>query len=209
METAQYWSVDVLIVGAGVAGIGSAYHLRRQCPEKSVLVLESKSTFGGTWVTHRFPGVRSDSDLYTYGYRFKPWTGAPLATGAEILKYLGEVIDENGLAPIFRYNHRITRASWCSETNRWHVDALQTDTGSQVRIFARFLWMCQGYYRHEHGYTPQWKGMERFPGQIVHPQAWPEDLDTTGEKVVVIGSGATAATLVPAIASRCEHVTLL
>jgi cation diffusion facilitator CzcD-associated flavoprotein CzcO len=200
---------DVLIVGAGVSGIGSAYHLRTQCPEKSLLILEAMDTFGGTWVTHRFPGIRSDSDLYTYGYRFKPWSGAPIATGAQILTYLGETIEENDLARHIRYRHRIRSASWSSRENRWVVEATRTDTGETVQIRARFLWMCQGYYRHSAGYTPEWQGMDRSTCRIVHPQHWPDDLDCTGKTVVVIGSGATAATLVPAIASICKHVTML
>jgi cation diffusion facilitator CzcD-associated flavoprotein CzcO len=200
---------DVLIVGAGVSGIGSACHLRTQCPEKSFLILEAMDTFGGTWVTHRFPGIRSDSDLYTYGYRFKPWSGAPIATGAEILQYLGETIEENDLAGHIRYQHQIRSADWSSEESCWLVEATRTDTGEMVQIRARFLWMCQGYYRHSTGYTPEWKGMERSICRIVHPQHWPDDLDYSGKTVVVIGSGATVATLVPAIASACKHVTLL
>jgi len=201
--------VDVLIVGAGVSGIGSAYHLRTQCPERSFLVLEAMDTFGGTWVTHRFPGIRSDSDLYTYAYRFKPWYGDPIATGAQILTYLGEIIAENDLARSIRYRQRIRSASWSGEDNCWIVAAERTDTGELMQIRARFLWMCQGYYRHSDGYTPKWKGMDRSTCRIVHPMRWPDDLDCAGQTVVVIGSGATAATLVPAIASVCKHVTLL
>jgi cation diffusion facilitator CzcD-associated flavoprotein CzcO len=200
---------DVLIVGAGMSGVGGAYHLTRQCPQLSFVVLDAQSTFGGTWITHRFPGIRSDSDLYTFGYRFKPWTGAPLATAAEILKYMGEVIDENGLARHIRYGHRIDRASWSSVDNRWVVDATRTDTGEARRFTTSFLWMCQGYYRHAEGYTPEWTGMADFAGRIVHPQTWPEDLDYRGKRVVVIGSGATAATVIPAIAADCAHTTLL
>ena len=191
---------DVLIVGAGISGIGGAYHLTAQLPGTSFVVLESQESFGGTWLTHRYPGIRSDSDLYTFGYRFKPWTSAPIATAAEILSYMGEVIAENGLAPHIRYRHRISSASWSSQTNRWTIEAVSTDSGEAVSFTANFLWMCQGYYRHSEGYTPQWQGMETFKGRIVHPQRWPEDLDTSGKNVVVIGSGATAATLIPAIA---------
>lgn len=201
--------VDVLIVGAGVSGLGSACHLRTQCPDKSFLVLDAMDTCGGTWVTHRFPGVRSDSDLFTYGYRFKPWTGAPIATGAQILKYLGETVDEHHLAPHIRYRHRILSADWSGGENRWVVAAERTDTGEVVRVRAKFLWMCQGYYRHSAGYTPAWEGLHRSTCRIVHPQHWPADLDCTGKRVVVIGSGATAATLVPALAPVCAHVTLL
>jgi cation diffusion facilitator CzcD-associated flavoprotein CzcO len=200
---------DVLIVGAGISGIGAAYHLSEQCPDKSFVVLEGLESFGGTWLTHRYPGIRSDSDLYTFGYRFKPWVGAPIASGEEILRYMGEVIAENDLAPHIRYRHRITNASWSSKDNLWTVDALRTDTNETLRFTANFLWMCQGYYRHAEGYTPHWKGMEDYKGKIIHPQTWPEDLDYKGKKVVLIGSGATAATLVPAIAGDCAHVTVV
>lgn len=148
--------VDVLVVGAGISGIGGAYHLTKQCPGKRFVVLESQATFGGTWTTHRFPGIRSDSDLYTFGYRFKPWTGAPIATAAEILTYLDEVIDENDLGRHIRYQHRIETASWSSADNLWTIEATRTDTGEALRFTASFLWMCQGYYRHAEGYTPTW-----------------------------------------------------
>jgi cation diffusion facilitator CzcD-associated flavoprotein CzcO len=200
---------DVLIVGAGISGIGGAYHLTKQCPGESFVVLEALDNFGGTWWTHRYPGIRSDSDLHTFGYRFKPWTSAPIATAAEILSYMGEVIAENDLAQHIRYHHTIASANWSSAENLWTIEATRTDTGEAVRYTTNFLWMCQGYYRHSKGYTPQWDGMETFKGRIVHPQTWPEDLDYIGKKVLVIGSGATAATLVPAIAADCAHVTML
>jgi cation diffusion facilitator CzcD-associated flavoprotein CzcO len=200
---------DVLIVGAGISGIGAAYHLTKQCPGTSFVVLESQASFGGTWLTHRYPGIRSDSDLYTFGYRFKPWTSAPIATAAEILNYMGEVIEENDLKRHIRYRHNIGSARWSSAENIWTIEATRADTGEKVRFAANFLWMCQGYYRHSKGYTPAWKGMETFKGRIVHPQTWPEELDFTGKNVVVIGSGATAATLIPAIAADCGHVTML
>jgi cation diffusion facilitator CzcD-associated flavoprotein CzcO len=200
---------DVLIVGAGISGVGGAYHLTQQCPDKTFVILDSLESFGGTWQTHRYPGIRSDSDLYTFGYRFKPWTGAPIASAEEILSYMGEVIEENDLGRHIRYRHRIGKASWSSADNLWTIEAVRTDTGETRRFTASFLWMCQGYYRHSEGYTPDWPGMSDFKGRIVHPQTWPEDLDYAGKKVVVIGSGATAATLVPAIAGDCGHVTLL
>jgi cation diffusion facilitator CzcD-associated flavoprotein CzcO len=200
---------DVVIVGAGISGVGGAYHLTQQCPGTHFVVLEEQESFGGTWVTHRYPGIRSDSDLYTFGYRFKPWTSAPIATAAEILSYMGEVIDENDLARHIRYRHRIASASWSSRDNRWTLTATRADTAETVRFTAKFLWMCQGYYRHSRGYTPEWSGMDSFNGLIVHPQNWPEDLDYAGKRVVVIGSGATAATLIPAIAADCAHVTML
>lgn len=201
--------VDVLIVGAGISGIGAAHHLTEQCPGTSFVVLEALESFGGTWLVHTYPGVRSDSDLYTFGYRFKPWVGPPIATAEQIRKYLGEVIEESGIGEHIRYEHRITSAAWSSETNQWTVEVTRTDTGEQLRFTTGFLWMCQGYYKHAEGYTPDWPGMDRFRGEIVHPQTWPEDLDLDGQRVVVIGSGATTATLVPAIADRCEHVTVL
>jgi cation diffusion facilitator CzcD-associated flavoprotein CzcO len=207
--TAKTEHVDVLIVGAGISGIGGAYHLTHQRPGTRYVVLESQESFGGTWWTHKYPGIRSDSDLYTFGYRFKPWTGTPIATADEIRKYMGEVIEENGLAPHIRYRHRIDHAHWSSQDNLWTIGATRTDTGEAVRFTANFLWMCQGYYRHAEGYTPEWPGMERFKGSLIHPQSWPEDLDYAGKKVVVIGSGATAATVVPAMAPTAGHVTML
>src|SRR5271163_1388994 len=200
---------DVLIVGAGISGVGGAYHLTTQCPGTSFVVLEAKETFGGTWITHKYPGIRSDSDLHTFGYRFKAWTGVPIATAEEILTYMGEVIDENNLAPHIRYRHKISSARWSSHDNLWTIKGARTDTDETFRFTANFLWMCQGYYRHEQGYTPHWDGMEAYQGRIVHPQSWPEDLDYRGKTVLVIGSGATAATLIPAMAAECGHITML
>lgn len=200
---------DVLIVGAGISGVGGAYHLKTQCPDKSFVVLEGLENFGGTWWMHRYPGIRSDSDLYTFGYRFKPWVGAPIASAEEILKYMGEVIDENDIGQHIRYGHQITSATWSTADKRWTIEGVRKDTGEAVRFTCNFLWMCQGYYRHSEGYTPEWEGMSTFKGRIVHPQTWPEDLDYKGKKVIVIGSGATAATLVPAIAGDTAHTTLL
>ncbi len=201
--------VDVLIVGAGISGIGSAYHLQEQSPGKSYVILEMKDTFGGTWETHKYPGVRSDSDLYTFGYRFKPWIGAPIATSEEILRYMGEVIEENGIGPHIRYGHRITRAAWDSKTNLWTVDAVRSSDGAEVSFTANFLWMCQGYYDHEKPYMPDWPGMDRYKGKLIHAQLWDPKIDYTGKKVLVIGSGATAATVIPAFAEKAAHVTML
>src|SRR3954462_3170260 len=200
---------DVVIAGAGISGVGAAYHLTRQCPGTSFVVLETQNTFGGTWSTHRYPGIRSDSDLHTFGYRFKPWTSAPIASAKEILSYMGEVIEENGLARHIRYQHTISSARWSSEEKLWTIDALRTDTGERLRFTANFFWMCQGYYRHSQGYTPEWPAFDKFKGRIVHPQKWPDDLDYKRKNVVVIGSGATSATLIPAIAGDCAHVTML
>ena len=172
-------------------------------------MLETQESFGGTWLTHKYPGIRSDSDLYTFGYRFKPWKGAPIATSAEILSYMREVIAENDLGRHIRYRHHIDRASWSGADNRWTLEAHRTDTGERCVFTANFLWMCQGYYRHSSGYTPAWEGMADFAGTIVHPQTWPENLDYRGKRVVVIGSGATAATIIPAMAPACAHITML
>lgn len=200
---------DVLIVGAGISGVGGAYHLTQQCPGKSFVVLDALDAFGGTWRTHKYPGVRSDSDLYTFGYRFKPWTTAPVATGEEILKYMGEVIAENDLGRHIRYRHKVLSASWSSRENLWTIEARRTDTGETLHFRAIFLWMCQGYYHHDQGYTPEWKDMELFEGTLVHAQTWPEDLDYRDKNVLVIGSGATTATVVPAIAADTRHTTVL
>ncbi|MBV9564901.1 MAG: NAD(P)/FAD-dependent oxidoreductase [Bradyrhizobium sp.] len=200
---------DVLIVGAGISGIGSAYHLTKQLPDTSFVILESQQTFGGTWWTHKYPGIRSDSDLHTFGYSFKPWVGPPIASAAEILAYMGEVIADNDLGRHIRYGHRIVSASWSSESKLWTIAAVKSDNDEPVTFTANFLWMCQGYYRHSEGYTPEWQGMKDFKGRIVHPQCWPEDIVLDGKQVVVIGSGATAATLIPNIADHCAHVTML
>jgi monooxygenase len=201
--------VDVLIVGAGVSGIGAAHHLREQFPDRSFVILDAQDNHGGTWWTHRYPGVRSDSDLFTYGYRFKPWRGPSIAAGEEILNYLDEVIEEDDLGRHIRYHHRVTAASWSTEDRRWTVDVTRGDTGEQLQFTTDFLWMCQGYYNHEKPYQPQWEGLDRFQGLVIHPQQWPQDLDLAGKRVVVIGSGSTAATLIPAIAQEAEHVTML
>ena len=201
--------VDVLIVGAGISGIGAAYHLTHQLPGTRFVILEALEGFGGTWRTHTYPGIRSDTDLYTFGYRFKPWSGPPIATAAEIQNYLGEVIAENDLARHIRFRHRVLRASWSGAEGRWTIEAQRTDTGEPVRLTAGFLWMCQGYYRHYSGFTPDWPGMAEFQGPIVHPEAWPDDLAWRGKRILVIGSGATAATLIPAMADDAAHVVML
>ncbi|MEO5899444.1 MAG: NAD(P)/FAD-dependent oxidoreductase [Ilumatobacteraceae bacterium] len=205
--------VDVLIVGAGISGIGAACHLQEQRPGTTFAIVDALDSFGGTWWTHRYPGVRSDSDLFTFGYRFKPWLGTPIATSDEILRYLGEVIDEHELKPLIRYQHRVDSAEWSSDEQRWTVHMTRTDpltgAGTDVMMTTGFVWMCQGYYRHNTGYTPEWPGFDRFAGEVLHPQEWPADVDLAGKRVVVIGSGATAATLIPNIADDCAHVTML
>jgi cation diffusion facilitator CzcD-associated flavoprotein CzcO len=201
--------LDVLIVGAGISGIGAAHALRRNCPDRTFAVLDAFESFGGTWWSHRYPGVRSDSDLFTYGFRFKPWRGAPIASRAQILSYLGEVIEEYDLERHFRYGCRVLQAEWDSAASLWRIQGVHGPERSAFSFTCGFLWMCQGYYEHAQGYTPEWPGMADFQGAIVHPQTWPEDLVYRGKRVVVIGSGATAVTLLPALAADCEHVTML
>ena len=201
--------LDVLIVGAGISGVAGAYYLRRDCKDIRFTILENEDSFGGTWWTHRYPGIRSDSDLHTFGYSFKPWVGPPIATAEEIRKYMGEVIEENELAPYIRYRHRVTSAEWSSADGHWRITAECNETGETKRFTANFLWMCQGYYRHNEGHMPDWEGTETFKGTLVHTEEWPEDLDYTDKRVVVIGSGATAATVVPAMAGKAKHVTML
>lgn len=208
-EADQPEHFDVLIVGAGISGIGGAVHLKTRLPGKSFVILENQDGFGGTWRTHTYPGIRSDSDLYTFGYRFKPWTGRPIASAEAILEYMGEVIDENGLDRHIRYAHTVLTAAWSSDAGLWTVTARRGDDGATQTYTATFLWMCQGYYRHSQGYTPEWPGMDRYLGVVVHPQTWPEDLNYADRNVLVIGSGATAATLIPAMAERTRHITML
>jgi len=200
---------DVIVVGAGISGIGSAYHLQTQCPDKRFVILEAQDRFGGTWNTHKYPGVRSDSDLYTFGYRFKPWVGPPIATGEEIQKYLNEVIEDNGLDRAIRYNTAITRCSWSSDAKRWTVETSDAAGTPGQTYRCKFLWMCQGYYDHKNPYLPDWPGVEDFRGELVHAQNWSDSDDYKGKNVVVIGSGATAATVIPAMADDAAHVTML
>ena len=200
--------VDVIVVGAGLSGIGAACHLKTECPQKSFVILEGRSVMGGTWDLFRYPGVRSDSDMYTLGYNFRPWRDPKaIADGPSILSYVRDTAREYGVDKAIRYNHRVRRASWSSKDSRWTVEAESDKT--IVRLSCNFLYLCTGYYDYERGYTPEWHGVERFRGTIVHPQKWPEDLDYAGKRIVVIGSGATAITLVPAIAERAAHVTML
>lgn len=207
---AQPSHVDVLIVGAGLSGIGAACHLKRECPTKTFAILEARDAIGGTWDLFRYPGIRSDSDMFTLGYRFRPWEEAKaIADGPAIRRYVRETARDYGVDRAIRFNHRVVRAEWSSEEARWTVEAERTDTGQTVRLTCSFLFACTGYYRYEAGYTPQFEGVERFRGEVIHPQRWPEDLDYTGKRIVVIGSGATAVTLVPALAERAEHVTML
>jgi cation diffusion facilitator CzcD-associated flavoprotein CzcO len=199
---------DVLIVGAGISGISAAWHLRHHRPGTRFAMLEREDGFGGTWYTHRFPGIRSDSDLYTFGFHFKPWEGPPIATAAEIQAYLGAVIEENQLGPHIRYRQAVETADWDSAAQRWRLGVRQAD-GSLQSLSCRFLWMAQGYYHHRKGYWPQWEGMESFQGTITHTEEWDEGLDYAGKRVALIGSGATAATVVPAMAGTAAHVTMV
>jgi len=197
--------LDVLIVGAGLSGIGAAVHLQTALPGKSYAVLEARETSGGTWDLFRYPGIRSDSDMYTLGYSFRPWPGAKaIADGPSILDYIRDTARDHGIDERIRYNAKVVSASWSSDTARWTVTL---ESGTQLTC--GFLFMCSGYYRYDEGYTPEFPGIEDFAGQVVHPQHWPEDLDYAGKKVVVIGSGATAVTLVPAMAETADHVTML
>lgn len=200
---------DVLIVGAGISGIGHAQHIQSRHPARSFVILEAREAPGGTWLTHKYPGARSDSDLFTFGYRARPWNGPPIATRQEILSYLGATIEAAGLSDHIRYGHRVESASWSSAQQCWVLRVADQASGSIRTYRARFLWMCQGYYDHDTPYTPTWPDMERFAGTIVHPQHWPDEMDWTGKRVVVIGSGATAATLIPALAQGAAHVTML
>jgi monooxygenase len=202
--------VDVLIVGAGLSGIGAASHLEMNLPGKTYTILEAREDIGGTWDLFRYPGIRSDSDMYTLGYSFKPWAKKKsIADGPDILSYVKETAHEHDVERHIRFNHRVVRAEWSGDEQRWTVSAERTDTGETVTVTAGFVFMCSGYYNYEHGYQPPFPGEKQFGGQIIHPQFWPEDLDYAGKRVVVIGSGATAVTLVPAMAPDAEHVTML
>jgi cation diffusion facilitator CzcD-associated flavoprotein CzcO len=200
--------VDVLIVGAGLSGVGAASHLKAEAPGKTFAILEARETIGGTWDLFRYPGVRSDSDMFTLGYAFKPWLGEKgIADGASILEYIQETARENGLTERIRFQHKVVSVAWESSTALWTVTA-ETPAGT-TQLTCSFLYANAGYYRYDEGYTPVFEGMERFGGQVIHPQHWPEDLDYEGKRIVVIGSGATAVTLVPALAEKAAHVTML
>jgi monooxygenase len=202
--------VDVLIVGAGLSGIGAACHLQANCPGKSYAILEARDRIGGTWDLFRYPGIRSDSDMYTLGYSFRPWReDKSIADGSSILEYVRQTAREHSIEQKIRFDHRVVRAEWSTEDARWTVEATRGDTHETVHMSASFLLTCSGYYRYDEGYTPDFQGTERFAGRIVHPQHWSEDVDYAGKRVVVIGSGATAVTLVPALAQGAAQVTML
>jgi monooxygenase len=202
--------IDVLIVGAGLSGIGAAYHLQSKCPSKTYAIIEARETIGGTWDLFRYPGVRSDSDMHTLGYSFKPWTQhKAIADGSAILEYVRSTAREHGIEQNIRFKQRVKGASWSSEAALWTVDVEHTDTHEITQYTCNFLFMCSGYYDYAKGYTPALRGTDRFNGRIVHPQNWTSDIDYAGKRVVVIGSGATAVTLVPEMAKRAAHVTML
>jgi monooxygenase len=210
MRTAVAEHVDVLIVGAGLSGIGAACHLQRNCPERSSLILEARERIGGTWDLFRYPGVRSDSDMHTLGYSFSPWEDPrAIADGPSILRYVRRTAERHGVLDRIRTRHVVERAEYSSATSTWTVHVRHTGSGETLTFTCAFLFCCGGYYRYEAGYTPEFAGVERFSGPVVHPQHWPEDLDYAGKRVLVIGSGATAVTLVPALSETAAHVTML
>jgi len=202
--------VDALIVGAGLSGIGAACHLQTGSPGTSYAIVEARGSSGGTWDLFRYPGVRSDSDMFTLGYRFRPWTDqATIAGGDDILRYVRDTAKEHGVDERITYHRRVLGADWSSADARWTVTVEDTDTGEATTRTCSFLYLCAGYYRYDEGYTPTWPGQQEFTGTLVHPQFWPADLDVTGKRVVVIGSGATAVTLVPALAETAASVVML
>jgi monooxygenase len=199
---------DVLIIGAGISGIGAAYHLQQRCPDQTYAIIESRDAVGGTWDLFRYPGIRSDSDMYTFGYAFRPWTdGAVFADGPNIRGYISDTAEQNGIAGNIRFRERMIAANFDSESALWTVEIERGE--ERVAYTCRFLMMCTGYYRYDQGYQPDFPGLDTFGGDVIHPQLWPEAKDYEGKRVVVIGSGATAVTLVPAMAEKAEHVTML
>jgi cation diffusion facilitator CzcD-associated flavoprotein CzcO len=202
--------LDVLVVGAGLSGVGAGHHLASNAPWARFAILEAREAIGGTWDLFRFPGIRSDSDMYTLGYPFRPWDGdQTIADGASIRRYIQETAQWSGIEDRIRFRHRVISADWSSEDTRWHVTAERTDTGETVRLTASFLFACAGYFRYDQGHHPEFPGRDRFSGDVIHPQFWPEDLEYEGKEIVVIGSGATAVTMVPVLAERAAHVTML
>ncbi|HEX4864314.1 MAG TPA: NAD(P)/FAD-dependent oxidoreductase, partial [Acidimicrobiales bacterium] len=201
---------DVLVIGAGLSGVGAGHYLQDECPWASYAIFEARDSIGGTWDLFRYPGIRSDSDMFTLGYSFRPWDGEKsIADGASILQYIKDTAVAEGIDDHIRFGHRVVRAEWSSADALWNVTAENLGTGETVELTAGFIFSCAGYYRYDRGYLPAFEGMDSFQGTIVHPQAWPSDLDYTGKRVVVIGSGATAVTLVPSMAPLADHVTML
>ena len=208
MSATEYF--DVIIIGAGLSGIGAACHLKKDCPQKTFAILEGRDAMGGTWDLFRYPGIRSDSDMYTLGYNFKPWTNAKgIADGKDIREYIRQAADENDINRHIRYGSRVINSNWDSEAGVWKVTVKDSNSDTTKHYVCNFLLCCTGYYNYDHGYTPDFPGISDFAGQVIHPQKWPEDLDYSNKKVVVIGSGATAVTVVPAMAEKAGHVTML
>ncbi len=209
METEQT-NFDVIVVGAGISGIGAGHHLQEQCPNKSFVILEGRETFGGTWDLFRYPGIRSDSDMHTMGFRFKPWVDERfIADGPSIIAYLDETISENNLKDKIRYQHKVKTSSWSSSESKWTLEVENSSSGTTDEYKCNFLMLCGGYYNYEEGHNPDFKNQDQFDGPIIHPQKWPQDLDYKNKKVVIIGSGATAVTIVPAMADQVDHITML
>ena len=201
---------DVLVVGAGLSGIGAGYHLQTRSPGRTYAILEGRDAIGGTWDLFRYPGIRSDSDMYTLGYAFRPWEESKaIADGPSILRYVRDTAREYGIDRHIRFGHQVKRASWSSQDACWSVEAERGSAQQPVRFTCNFLFVCGGYYKYSEGYTPDFPGVERFAGRVVHPQKWTDDIDYAGKRVIVIGSGATAVTLVPELAKQAAHVTML
>lgn len=202
--------VDVLIIGAGISGIGTAYHLKKHCPTKSYAIIEARSEVGGTWDLFRYPGIRSDSDMYTFGFNFKPWRSPKaISPGQDIKHYISEAATENGIDKHIVFEHKVLAANWDSASAKWHTEIQNLKTGECCQYISRFFFSGAGYYNYDNGYTPVFKGIENFSGEVIHPQHWPTNLDYAGKNVIVIGSGATAVTIVPAMATTAGHVTML
>ncbi|MDA7602260.1 NAD(P)/FAD-dependent oxidoreductase [Gammaproteobacteria bacterium] len=202
--------IDVVVVGAGISGIGAAYNLKTRCPQKSFTILEGRANIGGTWDLFKYPGIRSDSDMHTMGFKFKPWNSPKtIADGPAILSYLEETIEENDLRKKIQFNKKVIDASWSSIEALWTLEVEDQSDKTIEKTTCNILYLCGGYYNYDKGYTPEFKGVENFKGQIIHPQKWPEDLDYTGKEVVIIGSGATAVTIVPSMAEKVKHITML
>ncbi len=210
LEETETMHFDVLIVGAGLSGVGAAHYLQTECPWATYAIFEARDTIGGTWDLFRYPGIRSDSDMHTLGYSFRPWGGErSIADGDSILQYIKDTATESGVDTHVRFNHRVIAADWSTTESRWHITAKRTDTNEILHLTAGFIFACAGYYRYDHGYLPHFEGIGDYAGTLVHPQFWPESLDFAGKRIVVIGSGATAVTLVPALAQSAAHVTML
>ena len=208
MHSSEYF--DVVIVGAGLSGIGAACHLQQECPSKSYLILESREALGGTWDLFRYPGIRSDSDMHTLGYNFKPWRESKaIADGPAILKYIRETAEENGVTDHIRFRQQLFRAEWSSAAATWALKVRDTASGEIKTIHCNMLLVCAGYYSYEQAYVPEFPGRDEFAGPVIEPQFWPRDFDYRGKNIVVIGSGATAMTIVPEMAQDAEHVVML